>query len=74
MLGNCCLYALRRWLREGGYLIFRRSYSGWWPHASWSADLRTFWQFRPPHPKAGMLLPPPLYRGEVSSFTSSADD
>ncbi len=74
MLGNCCLYALRLWLTEGGYLVVRKSKVGRWPHFIWSRDLKTFWQFRPPKPKRGLLFPPPIYRGVVSSFRDAADD
>lgn len=35
--GNCILYALRQWLRHGGYLIVRKSRYLWLvPHVLWS--------------------------------------
>lgn len=27
MRGNCLIYALRKWWREGGYLVIRRSHA-----------------------------------------------
>lgn len=35
--GNCILYALRQWLRHGGYLIVRKSRFLWLvPHVLWA--------------------------------------
>ncbi len=71
--GNCLFYALRKWAREGGYLVIRKSHHGWWPHFLWSKDLKTFEQFGPPAPRSGLFLPPPVFRGYVKTFTDAQD-
>lgn len=64
-MNNCLLYALGKFMREGGYLIIRKSRFGWWPHLLHSSDLETITDFRPPAPSADRWLPPLLYRGIV---------
>ena len=41
MLNNCFIYALRRFINEGGYLIIRRSRltKFWSPHFLWKKHL-----------------------------------
>ena len=69
---NCLLYALRRVVCEGGYLVIRRSrveksghWRAWWPHFLWSPDLGTFYQFKPLADLSKVWFPPPLFRGYV---------
>lgn len=71
--GNCLCYALSKWFHEGGYIVVRKSKFGWWPHFLWSKDLRTFEQFGPPSPRS-RILPPPIFRGRVKTFTSEEGD
>jgi len=68
---------MRRHLREGGYLVIRRSrveksghWRAWWPHFLWSADLRVFWQFKPVADLSRVWFPPPVFRG----YEYSSDD
>lgn len=63
LLSNCYFYALRLWWSYGGYLIVTRSKFGWWPHALWSPDLRTFCEFHPTKPKRRRVFPPVLFHG-----------
>jgi len=37
---NCLIFAVRRWMREGGYFIVRKSRHGWWPHFMWARSLK----------------------------------
>src|SRR5574340_490972 len=38
---NCLVFALRRWHRDGGYLLLRRSkHHAWIPHILWTKSLR----------------------------------
>lgn len=68
MRSNCLVYAVGRWIREGGYLIARRSqfYPG--PHFGWSADLLRVFHFVPNRPRK-RLLPPIWFRGHVREWT-----
>ena len=43
----------------------RKSHYGWWPHFLWSPDLRTFFEYGPRFPNHHLLIPPPLYRGDI---------
>lgn len=61
---NCILWAVQQWRRHGGYVAFRRSHYGWWPHALWSPDLKTWLGYSPFDPKL-KACPPPLFRGHV---------
>jgi hypothetical protein len=52
-------------LKDGGYVIVRKSHYGWWPHFLWSRDLRSFEEYSPAMPNHHLLIPPPLYRGVI---------
>jgi hypothetical protein len=62
---NCILFALGRWFARGGYLIFRKSHFGWWPHAIWTPDLKTFEEFVPLDRTPHTILPPLIFEGQV---------
>jgi hypothetical protein len=64
-VSNCLIWAFRRFFIRGGYVIFRKSHYGWWPHFLWSPDLKTFYDYQPKAPNHHLLIPPPLYRGVV---------
>lgn len=66
--GNCVVFALRRWYQQGGYLIVRRSWYGWWPHLIWSADLVTFEEFLPVDPTR-RRFPPVWFAGMIRRWT-----
>ncbi len=46
---NCLIWALWMQLSRGGYVCWRQSLYGWWPHATWSADARVWWEYIPLH-------------------------
>lgn len=69
-MSNCLVYALRRWIRDGGYLIVRRSRWGWWPHFLWAptlGDLEV--EQYAPRQSQRRLCPPLLFRGRVKVGT-----
>lgn len=66
---NCLLWALSRWHKHGGYVVFRRSDYGWWPHLLWTVDLVTFEEFTPTDAKYKRRIPPLLFVGRVRTFT-----
>lgn len=39
-MSNCLIFALRKWFKEGGYVIIRKSRFGFWPHFIWCRDLK----------------------------------
>lgn len=58
--GNCWIYAVRRWLKEGtadSYLIIRRSRHSWVWHVMWSPSIEHNYieEFKPRKPKHGLL-------------------
>ena len=65
---NCLIWATWMQLSRGGYVCWRQSWYGWWPHAVWSLDGKTWWEYLPLH-FAGQLrwwqaLWLVLFRGE----------
>lgn len=66
---NCLLWALAQWHRRGGYVVFRRSDYGWWPHLLWSQDLKIFEDFSPFKAKRRRALPPIIFTGDERTFT-----
>ena len=64
-MSNCIIFALHRWITRGGYVVVRKSHHGWWPHAMWTPDLKTFEEYQTRVPNHHLLIPPPLYRGVV---------
>ena len=68
MSSNCLIFAVARYWRSGGYLIFRRSSYGWWPHVMWSADLREFEEFTT-HVKFSHVCPPLFFKGFVRAWS-----
>lgn len=66
---NCLLWALAQWHRRGGYVVFRQSAYGWFPHLLWTGDLVTFMEFTPNEAKYRRRMPPLLYDGHERTFT-----
>jgi len=69
---NCWLYVIDRYIREGGYIVFRRTnyYKNSlliWEHASWTPDLKIFYSYLPTQSKHIRIFPPLLFRGAVYS-------
>lgn len=56
--GNCLIYAIRKWIKEGGYLVIRRSHASkiipHFLHLDDSAcfDKQCLSQFAPDYPKS----------------------
>lgn len=63
-MSNCLIYALRKLIREGGYLLVRRSFYGWWPHVLHMSRAGEITHYSPPR-KRRRLIPPLLFRGRV---------
>lgn len=54
MKSNCLIFSFKKFYKEGGYLIIRRShYSRFIPHFMWSPDLKdaVIEQYVPVNPK-----------------------
>lgn len=44
---NCLIWALRMQWTHGGYVCWRKSWYGWWPHAVWSPDRKDWYEYVP---------------------------
>lgn len=44
---NCLIWAIAMQLRHGGWVCWRKSWYGWWPHAIWSMDRVTWFEYVP---------------------------
>jgi len=64
---NCFLWALRQNINNGGYVAFRWSKYGWFPHVLYSLDLIVWSAFVPKaHPsRLRYRIFPPLFKGEI---------
>ena len=71
-MSNCIIFALRRWLQRGGFVVARKSHYGWWPHFLWSPDLRKFQEYTPAKPNHHLLIPPPLFSGVIKEWSMEA--
>lgn len=63
-VSNCLIYALLKLYHEGGYVLMRKSFYGWWPHflhMSMTGEITHY----SPERKRRRLLPPLLFRGRV---------
>ena len=66
---NCWLYAIKKYLQYGGYIVFRETH--WnrgfltWEHALWSPNLKEFYSLVPRNSKKPRWFPPPLFQGKV---------
>lgn len=64
--GNCLIFAFLMRLALGGRIASRPSEYGWWRHYWWESPCgRWKAEFNPPV-KRKRLLPPPIFRGEVT--------
>ena len=69
---NCWLYAVPKFIREGGYLIIGWSpRNRYIPHVSWSRNLQNLEGFVPISPKKGWIgvLTSPFFKGYVKHNT-----
>jgi len=78
MLNNCLFFALRKFVKDDGYFIVRRSRHGWWWHFLWSSNLDHFEEFQPLVTTDGLTSPPWLFNGKVvthdiHAFTEAND-
>lgn len=44
---NCLIWAICMQLTNGGYVCWRKSWYGWWPHAIWSMDRKVWYEYVP---------------------------
>ena len=44
---NCLIWAFWMQLSSGGYICWRKSVYGWWPHAIWSQDGKDWYEYIP---------------------------
>jgi hypothetical protein len=62
---RCLTYAVGKWVREGGYLLVRRShFSRLCPHLLHMDRSGRITQFVPDHPKH-LWFPPLWYKGKI---------
>lgn len=66
--GNCWLYAFFKRLREGGWLMARKSLFGWWPHYAHMSKDGHITEFTPIAAKRKRLLPPLIFKGEIKEL------
>lgn len=64
-MSNCLFYALNKWYHEGGYLLVRKSFFGWWPHFLHMSLDGEITHFSPIGPKRKRILPPLLFKGRI---------
>jgi len=66
---NCWIYAIEQYLKNGGYIVFRRTNFNnsiiLWEHALWTKDLREFHSFVPKNAKTLKNVPPLLFNGKL---------
>jgi hypothetical protein len=46
-IANCLIWAIGMQLSRGGWVCWRKSHYGWWPHAIWSIDRKLWWEYLP---------------------------
>lgn len=65
-MSNCLIYAIRKLINEGGYLIIRKSHWGPFPHFIWAKNIEGLEveQYVPTTPKK-RKIPPILFYGVV---------
>jgi hypothetical protein len=63
--GNCLLWALIKFAREGGYILMRRSRWGPFPHFLWAPPDLSRVESYVPHDPRRRLLPKVWFRGHV---------
>ena len=63
-VSNCLIYALLKLYREGGYVLMRKSFYGWWPHFLHMSATGEVTHFSP-EKKRRRFFPPLLFRGRI---------
>lgn len=61
---NCLFFAMYKLIKNGGFLLMRKSKYGPFPHFLWSQDLKSVEHFVPVKPR-NRLMPPLIFRGKV---------
>lgn len=62
MRSNCLIYAFRKFFKEGGYVLLRKSHYGWWPHFLHMNVGGLITHFSPEAPRK-RFLPPLIFKG-----------
>jgi len=78
-VGNCLIFAMRKFWKSGGYLIIRRSRYTWIPHIMWTSNIDGIEveEFRPTKPiltRVARIFPfhTIVFRGRVRVGTGEA--
>lgn len=50
MRSNCLFFTFRKFIKDGGFIIIRKSQYGNWSHVMWTGDFKTFEHFVPLNP------------------------
>lgn len=63
--GNCLIWAVKKFITEGGYISFRRGvqFGGWYVHFLWAKDLKGPWYSY--DAIFDKHFPWPIFRGQV---------
>lgn len=61
---NCATRTVRKFMAEGGAIVFVWSKFGWWPHAQHVSSIGTTTEWEPIEKKRRRLLAPLLFEGE----------
>lgn len=69
---NCDLWAISQQRRFGGYIVLMPSLFYSWPHAVWTRDFVTFWQFVPNGARGKRTIPPVVFRGHEERWDIGA--
>ena len=66
-MNNCLLWAVKAWRKRGGYLCFRASAWGPFPHCIWAPRISIESQSFSPNAPRMKTVPPILFPGSVVS-------
>jgi hypothetical protein len=62
---NCWIYAFWKRIKEGGWLMARKSRFGWWPHYAHMDEKGIITEFAPLAKKKKRITPPVIFKGEI---------
>ena len=64
---NCWYYAIRLWVKEGGYVLIEHSSWGWWGHYSHTLDMVNFTMYTTDG-KHDRTSPPAIFHGYITKW------
>lgn len=62
---NCWAWALNKWLKEGGFILIRKSYWGPYLHLQHVDKEGIIREYTPFEQKKPHIVPPPIFKGYV---------